>query len=214
MNARKQNSGLTLMELLVAMTVSALVMVILVQGISSLSKWSNKLRSLQESSEKTSNLFRFMQERLIRIEPLQIETEDGPQVLFAGNNQHIRFVIAETTYPANPGLYEQSLQISQTADQNWQITLARKPLIELDQFGSTTPFEPLVLFSGISKPEFNFLGESGWQPQWELPQSLPLQISFSLENWPAVIVTIPAVLTEDNPTTEDSPQEEPKADDS
>jgi prepilin-type N-terminal cleavage/methylation domain-containing protein len=212
MNRSGQNHGLTLVELLVAMAVSALVMVILVQGISSLSKWSHHLRYLQENSEKTGSLFRFMQERLIRIEPLQIETEDGLQVLFSGSSEQISFVIAETTYPAKPGLYEQSLQISQTADQNWQVTLDRKPLIQLNQFGSKTPTEPLVLFSGISQPEFSFLGNDGWQPQWELTQSLPQQIAFSLENWPAIIIAIPAVFTGNTVKGDDDTPQEAKPD--
>ena len=203
MNRSGQN-GLTLVELLIAMAISALVLVVLVQGITILSKWSGHLRVLQEESEQTNSLFRFMHERLIRIEPLQIETDLGPQALFTGSDDQISFVIAETAYPSRPGLYEQSLQIVKGSEQNWQILFLRKQLLNLDEFGLTQEQQPLVLYDGVARPKFSFMGDNNWQEQWETPQSLPKQISFSLEGLPEVIVSIPAMVSDAVPANNDT----------
>ncbi|MBL4617446.1 MAG: prepilin-type N-terminal cleavage/methylation domain-containing protein [Robiginitomaculum sp.] len=213
MNRARHNTGLTLVELLVAMIIGALVLVILVQGLSGLSKWSHHLRVLQENNEKTGSLFRFIQERLIRIEPLQIETKDGLQVLFSGTQNEIKFIVAETVYPASPGLYEQSLQITKASEENWQVIFYRQPLIRLDQFGTEISTQPLVIFNNSTKPEFSFLGDAAWQKQWDLPQTMPRKIAFNIDGWPAIVISVPKVIS--SPTTQSSdtkPEEEASSD--
>ncbi|VAV90542.1 hypothetical protein MNBD_ALPHA06-2219 [hydrothermal vent metagenome] len=187
-------SGLTLVELLVAMTVSALVLVLVSQGLNSISNWSRGLAQSRVQAEKSAALYRFIRERLIRVEPITIQIDDEEQVLFQADKNSIRFVVAENAYPAKPGLYEQSMQIFEDTPGHWQILLSRLPLDRLDWFGTQQMQDPLVLYSGPWQPSFSFWGDDGWQDKWEPSAKMTAQISFALQGWPALQIAMPAKL--------------------
>lgn len=212
MNRFKQNHGLTLVELLVAISIGALVLVLLAQGLANIANWSSKLHAGRANNDSINSMLRFVRERLIRVEPITIETEDGPQVLFEGDQNQIRFVVAENAYPAQPGLYEQSLTIVQGSENNWQIWLHRIALYSLDQFGRTDATEPLLLYDGLAQPEFSFLGNTQWQQQWETSPAMPKQIGFSIAGWPQIHVAQPIAIAPWSVNRNNQPQTPPVPD--
>jgi len=200
----KNMQGLTLTELLVAMTIGAVVLVLLAQAVSSMSRWSITLNQTHAATEKTQGLFRFFRERLLRTELLTLAGEDGQQVLFEGTQMQVRLVVAEYAYPARPGLYEQLLWIEQTQEGAWQILFARRALSRLDEFGQQPMEEPVLIYTGLLQPKFSYLGEENWHTEWADPAVMPKQIALSLPDGPSVQVMLPAIMTQEtNPSETD-----------
>lgn len=189
-----RRSGLTLAELLVAMTISTLILVLLSQGISNVSNWSQSLARSRMDQETSTSLFRFIHERLIRVEPLLRPGQPEPEVLFLGTSDQVHMVLAETRYPATPGLYEYVLQIAPRSDQGWELLLARLPLTSLAQFGQRETKPELVIYSGSAKPEFSYRGPDGWQSNWPITNKMPQQFGFTLANWPNIAIALPAAM--------------------
>ncbi len=190
-------SGLTLAELLVAMTISTLVLVLLSQGINNVSNWSRSLANSRMDQETTTSLFRFIHERLIRVEPLMRPGQNEPEVLFLGTKTRLHMVLAETQYPATPGLYEYVLQITPRSGEGWELMLARLPLPSLAQFGQREVKPELVIYSGLAKPEFSYRGLEGWQSDWPLANKMPQQFGFALTDWPNISIALPAAIDAD-----------------
>jgi type II secretory pathway component PulJ len=189
-----KNAGLTLAELLIALVISALVLVLLAQGTRNLSRWTDGLDRSRQVLQTRESLLRFVQERLSRAEPLTLLVEDEQQVLFRGGESQLRMVVAETTYPAIPGLYEQVLDIYQDSTKNWNLSLTRMPLHRLDEFGSRKTDDPLILYTGSERPVFAYLGKEGWQKNWAQATEMPRLVSFQIENWPTLQIALPPAI--------------------
>jgi len=213
MNKLRKDQGLSLAELIIALSVSALVMVLLGQGLSNISNWSGKLTSAQSHSDETASLFRFLNERLIRVEPLSIAGKDETRILFEGYSNKVVMVIAESAYPAKPGLYEQSIELVPDKQNNWQILLRRKPLLRLDEFAQNDAGAPLLLYSGPQQPKFSYLGENGWLEDWQSFDQMPLSIGFELEGWPKIQIPLAPALVPWSYEPGGSTSQEPKSDD-
>ncbi len=209
MKILRRNAGLTLAELLIAMMVGAMVLVLLGQGMQHMSQWSGRLAHARDTTESAANLFRFMRERTGRIVPLRItDEEEESSTLFEGSSTHIRMVLAETMYPARPGIYEQYLRIFLDENDMWNIGFSQLPLYQLDEFATREMGDELIIYQGANQPSFAFLAADAWQEEWPISAQMPTQLRFALENWPPLILALPAPILLQN-TEQHEPTNEP-----
>jgi general secretion pathway protein J len=186
-----RQSGFTLIEIIVAMTLISLIMMLIYSGI-------NSSRRLVEKGEKritATNEVRVVQEllrrQISRALPLAFkQNDDGEFILFEGDRDHILYVAPMPGYLGTGGPHVQLVQLVNDAGGK---TLQFKHWLLSDAFDPKTFLhdqeqEPVILLEHLKSGEFSFVGldEEGevtdWQGQWQEAGKAPLMVRLAIES--------------------------------
>ncbi len=202
--------GFTLLEVLMAVTLLALLLTLAWSSLRTAIQASRSGEALIARSEQARTVQTFLRRQLSQSIPLTYEQlEDaGEERRFEGDAGRIRFVAPMPGYLSRGGAHVQTLAL---VDARLEFTHAQlngfDPLDE-DPDGA----EPVVLVDGIARGRFEFrdLDESGqlgdWTDQWDTYERLPLMVRLKLEfdrddprRWPAFEVTLLAAAAGNQP---------------
>ncbi len=192
MNARRPQSGFTLLEMLLAITLLALLIAGAYGGIRTAAKAMQAGERAIDRADRLRTAQVFLRTQLSHIVPLTYErdeTTDSVHV-FDGNAQFMRFVAPMPGYLSRGGPYVETLELRRGAH-GLQLVFTDSMLNGYEASSPQTD-EPVVLIDGIRGGQFQYrtLDDQGqltdWFSQWPDPSITPLMIRVSLDMQPNV----------------------------
>jgi general secretion pathway protein J len=178
--------GFTLVELLVAITIVALLTVVLFGGLRLGSRASNAVSLQIDRSSKITVVYDFMQRELTDARPLTT-AESAPQstVAFDGEAGEITFATIPPAYLSLGGFHLLHLALDDAGGQgrlmvSWQqIPRGATP-------SDAAPLRPSILLDHVRRAEFAYFGQpdvnlpSQWLEQWTTRDKLPQLVRLRL----------------------------------
>ena len=194
--SRRTQSGFTLIEVVLAMILVALIMGIAVGGI----RMSRKAAENGERRIEATNSIRvtqeFLRKQLARTLPLAfaMDRTEGKNYVFEGADNEITFVAPMPGYLSKGGPYVQRLSI-----ERGELHFYHRMLLSEDEDED----EPVILLDRIRRGHFEFRGidEEGklgdWSDEWEDASRTPMMVRVELEfekssgfSWPLLEVPL------------------------
>jgi general secretion pathway protein J len=168
---RNRQSGFTLLEMLVAMSLMGLIGVILFNGIEFGTRvWERTERHVDRDAQWEAD-YALLRRQLVRVYPLRKDTPAGPRLLFDGMREALHFVAPEPAAAGIAGLYTFDLGLSK--DGRRDLTLSWS-LVNGGAYVDRT-----VLVRGVRTLEFGYFGSPAlgarpeWRSSWRDAQDLP-----------------------------------------
>ncbi len=197
--------GFTLVELLMAITLMAIIMTLAYQGLRSGTRAVAGGEDLVDRTNRLRIVQQFVRTQVSRMLPLALKSEEDDEdtlgvVLFEGDDDTMRFVAPMPGYLSRGGPHEQVLAL-RPGPKGQELLFAFRLLGSFDdgdalEDGET---EPTILLEGIERGRFEYLtvddeGEpTEWLDEWEDGASTPLLVRLEFEmtdgsrlNWPTL----------------------------
>ncbi|MCF6317762.1 MAG: prepilin-type N-terminal cleavage/methylation domain-containing protein [Proteobacteria bacterium] len=202
--SHKQQSGFTLLEIIVVMTMLSLIMVMVYGAINTSRTMAAKGLTRIDASNEVRVVQQLIRRQISRILPMAFKEEDDTFVIFAGDEQHIMYVSPMPGYLGKGGPHVQLIEIVNAKGgkilqfSHWLLNDS----LEEDSFTDSDQ-EPVVLLENIKSAEFSFVkldeeGEMGdWENTWEESENTPLMVRLDVDMgrnalmpWPAMQVAL------------------------
>jgi general secretion pathway protein J len=203
----KQNSGFTLVELLLAITLLSMLMALAYGGLHAATQATDRGQEILEERGRLRMAHQFVRKQLNQAIPLAFAQSDGrvtgqkdPEV-FLGSASSVRFVGPMPGYLGFGGPQVQQLNIIQ-GDNGLELVL-QHALVQGFEESKLQERDPILLIDRINFAEFQFLGrdERGdltpWTSEWlqtdQLPAAVALQIEFeegAYAEWPLLVAAV------------------------
>jgi general secretion pathway protein J len=187
MIARRMQTGFTLIEMLLAITLLALLIAGAYGGISTAAKAMHAGERAIDRADRLRTAQVFLRTQLSHIVPLTYEQnqEENTVHVFDGGAQFMRFVAPMPGYLSRGGPYVETLELRRGSN-GLQLVFTDSMLNGYDASNPQTD-EPVVLIDGIRGGQFQYrtLDDQGqltdWFSQWPDPSITPLMIRISLD---------------------------------
>lgn len=205
----RRRNGFTLLELLISMTLLAMLSVMLLGGMRLGGRvWERSAKDVDQMDEV--RIARdFIRTTFTEAYPLFDKSDPvHPNINFVGDSSSVRFLAPMPQSLGAAGMAKMSLYIETAGESSRLILTLRQELA----FADTKPFPSTVLLDKISSATISYFGseEAGsapaWQDHWKgtgaLPQLIRIRIVFSKGDarfWPDLIVR-PRVIFDANCT--------------
>ena len=192
MIARRIQAGFTLIEMLLAITLLALLIAGAYGGIRTAAKAMQAGERAIDRADRLRTAQVFLRTQLSHIVPLTYERDEAESTVhvFDGNAQFMRFVAPMPGYLSRGGPYVETLELARGPN-GLQLVFTDSMLNGYDASNPQTD-EPVVLIDGIRGGQFQYrtLDDQGqltdWFSQWPDPTVTPLMIRISLDMQPNV----------------------------
>lgn len=199
---QRANKGFTLLEVLVAITIFALVITVLYAGYRvAIRSWESGERSHAALSELRL-AGSFIRKHTTQAFPLAVSESNAWRLWFDGEAQGLVFVTAMPTYLGQGGMYEMTLKVDQQND-GASLVVSRRllhPDAEPGRPGASDLARPLL--ENLKSAQFAYFGTTGedgeeswhtiWQGRQRLPRLVRLRIDSKLvADWPEMIFRLP-----------------------
>lgn len=204
MKYKSWQSGFTLLELLIALTLLSMVLVILYSGLHfGMRSWdSGEARA--EANNKVRVVHEFIRRHLRQaVDVYRNDSSDGRVIYFTGESDHIGWVAPMLEYLGLGGLYY--IQLDRVVDQGTDDGILRIRWYpyrldnETDVIDSADAKETLLL-SGVETFKLEYFGaeepddEPQWQDSWPSklfrPSLVRLKIELADASWPDLTVAV------------------------
>ncbi len=185
-------SGFTLVEMLLAITLMAMIMALAYQGLAAGTRAVDRGEAAVDRTNRLRVVQQFLRNQISRTLPLALpveyDDEEGALVIFDGDDARLDFVAPMPGYLDRGGPQHQVLALRRGetglellfAHQMLNSREDRDPLDDPDR-------PPTVLLDGIASGHFEYLsvddeGEpTEWLDDWEDPSITPLMVRIELE---------------------------------
>lgn len=192
--------GFTLLELLAAMALMALLMLGVWSGIRTAAQTTRHGRARVDHLDRLRGAEQFLRRNLAQTTPIPwARSDEGQAVVFRGGPRRMRFVAPLPGFLGRMGPQWQELQLVPDDDGGLrlQVTFARLS----PDGGKLQPMDkPEILMTGIRKGVFTYRGrdlkreDTGWHVQWTRSTHLPDLVRIELEleqgDWPTLTVPL------------------------
>ncbi|MEM9533703.1 MAG: prepilin-type N-terminal cleavage/methylation domain-containing protein [Pseudomonadota bacterium] len=203
----KRQAGFTLVELLMAITLMAMVMTLAYQGLRAGARTVDAGEEMVDRSNRLRIVQGFVRNQISRMLPLALKSEEDDEdtlgvVLFEGEDDTMRFVAPMPGYLSRGGPHEQVLAL-RSGPNGKELLFAFRLLGTFEDGDALEDSEqpPTVLLDGIRDGTFEYLtvddeGEPTlWLDEWEDESVTPLLVRIELEmtsgsrmTWPTLDV--------------------------
>lgn len=178
--------GFTLVEMLLAVTLMALLLALAYGGLHAAAQASARGQVQLEQTERLRMAHQFVRRELNQMLPLPYGLDDQNQlsVLFEGGGYFAQFVAPMPGYLGAGGPQVQRFELIQ-GDNGLQLVFTHALLQGFEQ-SMLSEQEPVVLLDGLQYGQFEYLsrdenGQPGdWTPGWTDPTTLPLAVRIRL----------------------------------
>ena len=197
---RRSQTGFTLVELLLAVTLMATLLALAYGGLRAASRASESGQQMLSESSRLRITHQFIRKPLNLMLPLAFETDDnerGVRYTFEGGPERIIFVGPMPGYLARGGPQVQVLEFV-AGDGGLQLQFAHAPLQGFER-DLLLDVEPVVLLEGLQSGSFEFLEldeeeqTATWSADWPdpgiLPKSVRMDLAFAEDatvHWPSL----------------------------
>jgi len=199
------SEGFTLVELLVAITLFALLSVLLFGGLRFGMQATEAGAARMEWTAEIAAASGFLRSQLADAQPLQKEEGSGKAVAFEGEKDSVEFVVMPPAFLAQGGWHTLHLGLERQGGRERLVVRLRllRPDRERD---AVAPPQDSVLFDDVRSVEFGYFGAlvlgdpPEWHAQWRgantLPQLVRLSVDFANgKQAPDIIVALRAAPT-------------------
>lgn len=194
--SRADQSGFTLLELVIAITLMGLLLVVLYSGLRLGLNSSESGGQRAEATDRLRLVHEFLRRQLTQSMTVYQPNEQKEQVVvFAGQPNSVEFVAPMLTQLGQGGLYRVKVGL---ADGRLQV---RWRLYQSDDPNAGTE-QQKVLLEGVSRIEWAYFGSEReddpepprWRSEWSSPQRRPslvrLNLHQSQQAWPDLVVAL------------------------
>lgn len=199
----RRQSGFTLVELLLAITLMGLLLALAYGGLRAGWKASDSGQHMLEQSGKLRITHQFIRKQFNLMLPLAFEATDdngGERIVFEGGAGQVAFVGPMPGYLARGG---PQVQVMQFVDgpQGLELQFLHAPLQNFER-DVLNDVEPVVLLEGLGSASFEYLEldeeglPKGWVTDWATPSILPASVRLNLQfpenysvRWPELVAT-------------------------
>lgn len=200
----KNQTGFTLLELLIAMALMSLVLV-MVYGSLRLGMRSWNVSAQRAESVNEVRLIEDFIRRQLRqsMTVYRQDPEQGQVVVFEGDSDRLTFVAPMLSYLGMGGLYVIQFDVvqSQGSDRLRMLWTPYRPIVESGLQTKKTPApEETILVNGVSDLQWEYFGavEENQEPQWyerwpgvqQRPQLVRLNLSVNGQRWPDLVARL------------------------
>ena len=205
MNVRRRNmsrdSGFTLVELLLAMTLLSMLLALAYGGLRASIQATEKGQGILDDSNRIRMAHQFVRRQLTQLLPLAFEETLDQQTrsVFRGEPRRIRYVAQMPGYLGFGGPQVQELEFVQGED-GLELVLSHALLQGFDE-SFLYQREPILLLDKVASAQFSFLGEdengevTTWQANWSEEGVLPAAVALEIEFIEDVFIAWPMLTT-------------------
>ena len=186
MTQLRQMRGFTLIEVMLAISLVALVMAMAYGGFRAAVRASNTGEVIIEENNRLRVVQQFVRRQLMLAQALDIEEEDdGERIRFVGDRDRVRFVSPMPGYLSYGGPYVQQFSIERGVE-GYELVYYYAMYNGYEP-GDLEAHDGIVLLEGLSRGEFHFLGmdpedqEVFWADFWEMTDELPLAVALEID---------------------------------
>lgn len=194
--------GFTLLEVLLATALLAAALALGFGVVRAAGATVARGELASQRNERIRAVSEFLRQRIGGAQGIvfAFDQQSGRSLRFEGGPQSVRFVADLPDYLGRGGPHLHTLQLRNAANGKGQALDVVFRLVQAAQTRAPTR-PPEALVEGLTQAAFTYrsLDETGklgpWQPQWDNPEALPLQVRVELADaqgaWPPVVVTLP-----------------------
>jgi general secretion pathway protein J len=201
--SRKGNRGFTLLELIIAINLVAIVLALVYSGIHTASRSWDAVESRFEANEELRIAYRFVRQRISQARPLLLKDQDGQRIAFIGDRKMVRFVAPMPFQRGNVGgLYMFTLRFTDVTGEN-RFEVSYIPYLPDTEVYPDWEEESIsVLVDDVEQGEIAYYGIDGpsrekmWHDQWERNDLPPEFVRFRITKtgqqgeWPELVVPV------------------------
>ncbi|MBB3064708.1 prepilin-type N-terminal cleavage/methylation domain-containing protein [Limibacillus halophilus] len=178
-----RSAGFTLLELLIALTLSGLILAGLGAGLRIVSSSWDRGAALAERHETIGMTQDFLRREFSRLQWLYWGAGDERRLAFEGERRRLRYIVAEPPYPDLPGLYAIELALVR-APGGGERLLRRRARFHPEErdFDDLEFTDDVVLLEDALGLQFAFAPENNgttWRGQWSDGERLPRLVSLA-----------------------------------
>lgn len=177
--------GFTLLELLVAMTVFALLLLLLYNGLSVVARTSRTVETRAEALDETTAVHRLLQREFAQFQPVAMKDEQGqPVPTFSGNARSVRWLAPLPVHRGGHGLYWIVVSLAATSSGgNLGLDYVPRDVETAAARDEMAPADTrVVLLSDLERFECRYLragkGDSApeWLTEWNATEESPIAV--------------------------------------
>ena len=205
MEKQAKQSGFTLLEILIGMSIMSMMMLLLFASLRiCVQNWNAGEKKIAQVSQ-AAIIQNFLQSKLHATVPLDGDFLEEPQFSFQGSENEIQFVAA---MPASAGrlglqLFKMNLQPAGRDEPGNVLQVEMQPFFPQGDSDEQWVDKPVVILRKVQSLQFVYFGtdsdarnsDSSWQNDWTERDSLPGLISIDIElvngeKWPQLVVAL------------------------
>jgi len=203
-NFQRWESGFTLVELLLAMTLMSILLGLTYTGLRAATRSAERGEVMLAAGGEIRAAHQFIRRQINQMLPLPFEVEgdtDEVRIVFEGNANRIQYVAPMPGYLGSGGPQVQLIELSTFDGEN--VLQFSHALLQGFEQSRLLDREPVKLLRGVESVVFEFLGmdeegellewTSSWDEQSILPVAVRLSLGFSGDsqlNWPELVAGV------------------------
>ena len=199
-----QQSGFTLLEMMVAFSLLALLFLALFSSFHTIGRgWEAADRKLLKT-EDTRLISEFLRNQLSQTIVVQIKGENGPVYAFEGTDHYVRYAAPLQPLQHQGGIYLIELSVNRAGSER-KLEMRYAPYRpDMSWEDALKDVEPVLVYSGLGLVHFDYYAAESdkddprWQSEWLDKPVYPLLMRVMIEAkdhqvWPTLIVDLPQV---------------------
>ena len=196
----KKNTGFTLLEMLIAITLLAMMTAVLYAGLGSNSRAAERGEGLLDDLNRLRTVQQFIRRQIQHMLPLAIEQTKGEKpIRFEGEPQRFRFIAPMPGHLHYAGPHVQTVAVINEG-QGLTLQFSHQSLRRLQEdFNQTESQPPVTLLQNVKTATFSYLKVdkqkeiTEWQTYWQERDKLPALVRIDIVmmnndqlSWPLV----------------------------
>lgn len=203
-SSRKQQAGFTLLEMMIAFSLLALLFLALFSSFNTIGRgWEAADRKLLKT-EDTRLISEFLRNQLSQTIVVQIKGENGPVYAFEGTDHYVRYAAPLQPLQNQGGIYLIELAVGLDRDGR-KLEMRYAPYRpDMDWDEALKEVEPVLVYSGLGLVHFDYYAaefdkeDPRWESEWLEQPVYPLLMRVKIEGkdhqiWPELVVDLPQV---------------------